>query len=121
LLTDTYESIAKQVRSAVTDSISGIAFDPAESTGTSNLHTILSVGTGEALGLENATLRAITAGGKDVVETVEEVLCAEFALLRQGKSFPAQVARNGRKSWRKEKTRGGSEAVTTHILGLGSS
>jgi len=48
LLTDSYETIAELVRSAVTDSISGITFDPAERPGTSNPLKNLSACTGEA-------------------------------------------------------------------------
>jgi len=49
LLTDSYETISEDlVRSAVTDSISGITFDPAERPGTSNPLKILSACTGEA-------------------------------------------------------------------------
>jgi len=42
LLTDSYETIAKRSRGAVTNSISGISFDPVERPGTSNL-TVLSM------------------------------------------------------------------------------
>jgi tryptophanyl-tRNA synthetase len=49
LLTDSYETIVKRIRSAVTDTISGITFDPVECPETSNLLTILSACTGEAL------------------------------------------------------------------------
>jgi tryptophanyl-tRNA synthetase len=51
LLTDPYEIIAKRIRSAMTDSISGITFDPVARPGTSNLLTTLFACTGEAPGV----------------------------------------------------------------------
>jgi tryptophanyl-tRNA synthetase len=101
LLTDSYETIAKRIRSAVTDSNSGITFDPVERPGTSNLLTILSACTGEA---PPAVLAERYAGSnhsalkKDVVEAVEEALRkprAEFVRLREDRTFLAQVARDG--------------------------
>ncbi|KAI9508816.1 hypothetical protein F5148DRAFT_837354 [Russula earlei] len=100
LLTDSYETIVKRIRSAVTDSIAGITFDPVERPGTSNLLTILSACTGEApaalaeryAGSNHGTLK------KDVVEAVEETLRkprTEFARLCEDKTFLAQVARDG--------------------------
>ncbi|KAI0263769.1 tryptophanyl-tRNA synthetase [Gloeopeniophorella convolvens] len=100
LLTDSYETIAKRVRSAVTDSVSGITYDPVGRPGTSNLITILSACTGEA----PTTIAGRYAGSnhgalkKDVVEAVEEALRgprAEFARLREDKAYLAQVARDG--------------------------
>jgi tryptophanyl-tRNA synthetase len=100
LLTDPYETIVKRIRGAVTDSISGITFDPVERPGTSNLLAILSACTGEApavlveryAGSDHGVLK------KDVVEAVEEALRkprAEFARLREDRAFLAQVARDG--------------------------
>jgi tryptophanyl-tRNA synthetase len=110
LLTDSYEIIAKRIRSAVTDSISGITFDPVERPGTSNLLTILSACTGEApavlteryAGSNHGTLK------KDVVEAVEEALRkprAEFARLRDEKMFLAKVARDGAEKAREHSDR----------------
>jgi tryptophanyl-tRNA synthetase len=110
LLTDSYETIAKRIRSAVTDSISGITFDPVERPGTSNLLRILSACTGEAsavlaeryTGSNHGTLK------KDVVEAVEEALRrprAEFARLRDEMAFLVQVARDGAEKAREHSDR----------------
>ena len=48
LLTDSYETIVKRIRGAVTDSVSGITFDPVERPETSNLLTIHFACVGEA-------------------------------------------------------------------------
>ena len=102
LLTDSYETIVKRIRGAITDSISGITFDPVERPGTSNLLTILSACTGDA----PTVLAERYAGGnhgslkKDVGEAVEEALRkprAEFVRLREDRTFLAQVARDGAK------------------------
>ncbi|KAI0303330.1 tryptophanyl-tRNA synthetase [Multifurca ochricompacta] len=100
LLTDSYETIAKRVRSAVTDSISGITFDPVERPGTSNLLMILSACTGEtpAALAERYANSNHGALKKDVVEAVEEALRkprAEFSRLCGEKAFLEQVARDG--------------------------
>jgi tryptophanyl-tRNA synthetase len=100
LLTDPYETIVKRIRSAVTDSISCITFDPVERPGTSNLLTILSACTGEepAVLAERYAESNHGALKKDVVEAVEEALRkprTEFARLRDDKTFLAQVARDG--------------------------
>ena len=100
LLTDSHETIIKRIRGAVTDSISGITFDPVEPPGTSNLLAILSACTGEVL----AALAERYAGGnhgslkKDMAEAVEEALRkprAEFARLCEDRTFLGQVARDG--------------------------
>ncbi len=100
LLTDSYETIVKRIRSAVTDSISGITFDPVERPGTSNLLTILSACTGEVPAVLAERYAASNHGAlkRDVAEAVEEALRkprAEFARLRGDRSFLAQVARDG--------------------------
>jgi tryptophanyl-tRNA synthetase len=100
LLTDSYETIVKRIRSAVTDSISGITFDPVERPGTSNLLTILSACTGEVPAVLAERYAASNHGAlkKDVAEAVEEALRkprAEFARLRGDRSFLAQVTRDG--------------------------
>ncbi|KAN0109813.1 hypothetical protein V8E52_008919 [Russula decolorans] len=100
LLTDSYETIAKRIRGAVTDSISGITFDPVERPGTSNLLTILSACTGEAPTVLAERYAGSNHGSlkKDVAEAVEEALRkprAEFARLREDRTFLAQVARDG--------------------------
>ena len=100
LLTDSYETIVKRIRGAVTDSISGITFDPVERPGTSNLLTILSACTGEAPTVLAERYASSNHGllKKDVAEAVEEALRkprAEFARLREDRTFLAQVARDG--------------------------
>jgi tryptophanyl-tRNA synthetase len=100
LLTDSYETIVKRIRSAVTDSISGITFDPVERSGTSNLLTILSACTGEAPAVLAERYGGSNHGAlkKDVAEAVEEALRkprAEFARLREDRTFLVQVARDG--------------------------
>ena len=100
LLTDPYKTVVKRIRSAVTDSISGITFDPVGRPGTSNLLTILSACTGEAPAVlaeryadsNHGTLK------KDVAEAVEEALRrprAAFTRLCEDRAFVARVARDG--------------------------
>jgi tryptophanyl-tRNA synthetase len=110
LLTDSYETITKRIRGAVTDSISGITFDPAGRPGTSNLLTILSACTGDgpALLAERYAQRNHGTLKRDVVEAVEEALRkprAEFARLREEKAFLAQVARDGAEKAREHSDR----------------
>ena len=100
LLTDPYETIVKRIRGAMTDSISGITFDPVERPGTSNLLTILSACTSEAPAVLAERYAESNHGAlkKDVAEAVEEALRkprAEFARLCGDKTFLAQVARDG--------------------------
>jgi tryptophanyl-tRNA synthetase len=100
LLTDSYETIAKRVRGAVTDSVSGITFDPIKRPGTTNLLTILSACTGHPPEVLADRYAESNHGAlkKDVVEAVEETLRkprAEFVRLREDKSFLAQVAQDG--------------------------
>ncbi|KAN0109798.1 hypothetical protein V8E52_008904 [Russula decolorans] len=100
LLTDSYETIVKRIRGAITNSISGITFDPVERPRTSNLLTILSACTGEAPTVLAERYARSNQGSskKDVVEAVEEALRkprAEFARLREDRTFLAQVARGG--------------------------
>ena len=100
LLTDPYETIVKRIRGAMTDSISGITFDPVKRPGTSNLLTILSACTGEAPAVLAERYAESNHGAlkEDVAEAVEEALRkprAEFARLRDDRTFLAQVARDG--------------------------
>lgn len=110
LLTDPYETIVKRIRSAVTDSTSGITYDPVERPGTSNLLTILSACTGEtpAILAERYAQSNHGALKKDVAEAVEEALRkprAEFARLCEDKAFLAQVARDGAEKAREHSER----------------
>ncbi|KAH9033989.1 hypothetical protein EDB83DRAFT_2416997 [Lactarius deliciosus] len=100
LLTDSYDTIAKRIRAAVTDSISSITFDPVKRPGTSNLLTILSACTGETPTVLAGRYEGSNHGvlKKDVVEAVEETLRrprAEFARLREDRAFLLGVARDG--------------------------
>jgi len=84
----------------MSDSISGITFDPIERPGTSNLLTILSACTGETPAILADRYAESIHGAlkKDVVEAVEEALRkprAEFARLRGEKTFLEQVSRDG--------------------------
>ena len=96
LLTDSYETIVKRIRRAVTDSISGITFDPVERPGTSNLVTILSACTGEApTVLAERYARSSRASLKKDVEEALRKPRAEFARLREDRTFFLRVARDG--------------------------
>ena len=84
----------------MTDSISGITFDPAERPGTSNLLTILLACTGEAAAVlgERYAEDNHWALKINVVEAVEEALRkprGEFSRLRDEEAFLPRVARNG--------------------------
>ena len=100
LLTDSYDTIAKRIRAAVTDSIPGITFDPEKRPGTSNLLTILSACTGETPTVLAGRYEGSNHGvlKKDVVEAVEETLRrprGEFERLRKDPAFLLGVARDG--------------------------
>jgi tryptophanyl-tRNA synthetase len=110
LLTDSYEIITKRVRGAVTDSVSGITYDPVKRPGTSNLLTILSACTGQAHTVLADRYAESNHGvlKKDVVEAVEEVLRkprAEFVRLCEDKEFLAQVAQDGAEKAREHSDR----------------
>jgi tryptophanyl-tRNA synthetase len=99
-LTDSYETIVKRIRGAVTDFIPGITFDPVERPGTSNLLTILCTCAGEGPTVLAERYARSNHGllKKDAAEAVEEALRrprAEFARLREDRTFLAQVARDG--------------------------
>ena len=105
LLTDSYDTIAKRIRAAVTDSFSGITFDPVNRPGTSNLLTILSACTGETPTVLAGRYEGSNHGAlkKDVVEAVEETLRkarGEFARLCEDRGFLLSVAREGSKKAR---------------------
>jgi tryptophanyl-tRNA synthetase len=70
LLTDAYETIAKQIRGAVMDSIPGVTFNPVERPGT--VLAILSACTDEALAVLAERYATSDPGTleKDVVEAV---------------------------------------------------
>jgi tryptophanyl-tRNA synthetase len=76
LLTDSYGTIAKRIRGAVTDSISGITFNLVERPGMSNLLTTPSACTGEtpAVLSERYTERNHGILKRDLAEAVKETL-----------------------------------------------
>ena len=89
------ETIAERVRSAVTDSISGITFDPAEHLGTSNPLKILSACTGEATAVLADRDAESKPGAlkKDVVDSEAVERCASLeqsshAFVRKTRPFP---------------------------------
>ena len=99
LLTDLYGTIVKRIRGAMTNSISGITFDPVARLGASNLLTIFSAYTRKAPAVLAERYAESSHGAlkKDVAEAVEEALRkprAEFARLREDRTFLAQVARD---------------------------
>ncbi|KAF5387014.1 hypothetical protein D9615_002043 [Tricholomella constricta] len=100
LLTDTAAQIKTKIRSAVTDSIPGITYDPATRPGTSNLLTILAACTDEDVqdvarryeGKGHGHLKA------DVAEAVEQMIKyprAEFERIRLETAFLEEVAQSG--------------------------
>ena len=99
LPTDPYETVVKRIRSAVTDSISGITFDSVERLGMSTLLIIFSACTDE----EPAVLAEQYAGSnycalKNDLAEVEGALRkhrTEFVRLRGEKMFLGWVARDG--------------------------
>lgn len=100
LLTDTNKDIARKIRTAVTDSIPGVTYDPETRPGTSNLLAILAACT-----QEDAATVAQRYEGKghghlksDVAEAVTALLRgprAEFERLRGDKAYLDKVAREG--------------------------
>ncbi|KAG6868429.1 hypothetical protein C0993_003106 [Termitomyces sp. T159_Od127] len=100
LLTDTDAQIKSKIRSAVTDSIAGITYDPVERPGTSNLLTILAACTDENVhsvaeryeGKRHSELKA------DVADAVVEKLRGprdEFQMARRQSSFLDNIAYSG--------------------------
>lgn len=100
LLTDTASQITSKLRGAITDSIPGITYDPANRPGTSNLLRILAACTEERV--EAVALRYQHLGhGQlkgDVAEAVEELLKgprAEMERIRVDSAYLAVVAEQG--------------------------
>ncbi|KAJ8508181.1 hypothetical protein ONZ45_g9534 [Pleurotus djamor] len=100
LLTDSHAQIKSKIRAAVTDSITGISYDPKERPGTSNLLAILGacvekdpiVLASEYEGKGHGSLKA------DVIEAVEELVRnprSEFERLRQETGYLDHMARDG--------------------------
>ncbi|KAF9074607.1 tryptophanyl-tRNA synthetase [Rhodocollybia butyracea] len=100
LLTDSSSQIASKIRSAVTDSISGITYDPVNRPGTANLLTILAACNDEDVnktvsgyvGKNHGALKA------DVTEAVVEMLKGprkEYERLKMDKEYLRRVAQEG--------------------------
>jgi len=100
LLTDTASQIKSKIRSAVTDSIQGITYDPVNRPGASNLLTILAASLDQdvervAAGYESKGHGALK---QDVADAVEELLKGpreEFERIRHDKAYLAGVAKSG--------------------------
>ncbi|EKM56095.1 uncharacterized protein PHACADRAFT_174269 [Phanerochaete carnosa HHB-10118-sp] len=100
LLTDTEKEIRKKIRGAVTDSVTGVTYDPVNRPGTSNLLTILAACTNEDI-YELAKRYEIKGHGdlkNDVADAVVKLLeqpRAEFERLQGEQEYLSQVAREG--------------------------
>jgi tryptophanyl-tRNA synthetase len=100
LLSDTAAQIRTKIRGAVTDSISGITYDPVARPGTSNLLTILAACTNEHVTDVAQRYEAKGHGHlkADVVDVVEETIRApraEFEKIRHETEYLNQVAKDG--------------------------
>ena len=100
LLTDTDAQIKSKIRSAVTDSIIGITYDPINRPGASNLLTILAACTNEEAAEVAKRYEAKGHGDlkADVADAVAEFIRgprAEFERLRRENSYISEVAREG--------------------------
>ena len=100
LLTDTDAQIKSKIRSAVTDSIREISYDPISRPGTSNLLTILAACTDQDVN-DVAARYANKGHGAlkgDVSDAISELLReprAEFEKLSKDPGFLEQVAKEG--------------------------
>ncbi|PFH53576.1 hypothetical protein AMATHDRAFT_137408 [Amanita thiersii Skay4041] len=100
LLTDSASQIRAKIRGAVTDSISGITYDPVARPGTSNLLTILAACSEEDA--ENVAIQYRTKGHgqlkADVADAVEELIKrprAELEKLKGSIGYLDQIAQSG--------------------------
>lgn len=100
LLTDPPSAINSKIRSAVTDSVQGITYDPINRPGTSNLLDILAGCLDEEVAVVAERYRGKDHGmlKKDVVEAVVERFKGpreEFERLREERAYLNEVARSG--------------------------
>ena len=72
LLTDSYSQIRSKLRGAVTDSITGISYDPVNRPGISNLLTILAACREQ--GVESVTLECRDLGHGQLKDVVAEAV-----------------------------------------------
>lgn len=119
LITDTMSQISSKIRSAVTDSIHGITYDPLTRPGTSNLLTILAACTDEgpaevARRYEDKGHGHLKADVADAVEELIKTPRAEFAKVRQDSTYLTQVAQQGAEK-AKERAEGTMREVRTRI------
>jgi tryptophanyl-tRNA synthetase len=121
MLTDSSSQINKKIKGAVTDSVSGISYDPVSRPGISNLLTILSSCTGQDMPALSAQYASYGHGDfKSVVADVVEELFKgprlEFERIRTDEGYLEQVAREGA-----EKARARTEVTMREVrvrLGL---
>lgn len=100
LLTDSPSQITSKLRSAVTDSIQGITYDPVNRPGVSNLLTILGACmekspsdlAEEYANKSNAELKALVI---DAVQELFRVPRTEFERLRNEHAYLTEVAKDG--------------------------
>lgn len=105
LLTDSEEAIRSKIKSAVTDSLDGITYDPENRPGVSNLidliyHTAYPNGSGgssEALASEMAgmSLKVVKSRAADAVESVVRPIREKYAEIIQNDQFLSDVAHRG--------------------------
>ncbi|KAF9009617.1 tryptophanyl-tRNA synthetase [Cyathus striatus] len=100
LMTDSAFQIKSKIRSAVTDSILGITYDPENRPGAANLLTILAACTDEDVATVAAKYESSNHGQlkNDVADAVEEMLKsprAEFEKLKNEKAYLQRVANEG--------------------------
>ncbi|KAI0046940.1 tryptophanyl-tRNA synthetase [Auriscalpium vulgare] len=100
VLTDSADIIRARIRSATTDSIQGITYDPVERPGTSNLLTILAACTDEDVSTVAARYASKNHGAlkADVTDAVIEAFKApraEFERLREETAYLQQIAEEG--------------------------
>ena len=100
LLTDSPSQITSKLRSAVTDSMQGITYDPINRPGVSNLLTILGACLDrtpsdlaeEYANKSNAELKALVI---DAVQELFKVPRTEFERLRNERAYLTEVAKDG--------------------------
>lgn len=99
-MTDSPSQIKMKIRAAVTDSTTGIRYDPVSRPGISNLLVILAACTGRDV-MDVAKQYENKGHGHlkdDVVDAIEESLKgprAEFEKIKHEKAYIANVARDG--------------------------
>jgi len=100
LITDSFDEITAKVRSAVTDSVRGVTYDPVSRPGVSNLVTMISGCTGEDI--QDVAKRLADKGHgdlkKEVVDAVELRLGPvrrEYERIRKDEGWIKEVGKQG--------------------------